>query len=682
MRENAAFDFRRATRTTATCTWRPYAGLPAIDDAVHRHAIATQPDWYRNFLYAEEAARGLDCIEDLASPGTFAFDLAQRDAALVLRAGRRHRAATRAAWPRETVRPRAQAPQPALARWIARPTRMSCSAGTRRTIIAGYPWFTDWGRDTFIAMRGLAARARPRRHRCHRSSRTGPAHVSRGHAAQSLPRRQRAPAVQRGRRLACGSSSRRTRRWRIAGLERAARSDAIGAILDGYARGTRYGIRMDEDGLLACGVPGVQLTWMDARVDGQVITPRIGKPVEVQALWINALRLAGRAPHSPTARERGVSRALLEPAGVRLYDVVDADHVAGRVDASVRPNQIFAVGRAALRSRRRRRRARSRRDGRDERWSRRRVCARSRPPIPRTARATKAARRSATAPTTRAPCGHGSWAPFVDAWLRVHGGDATAKAQASASASSHRSRRARSVGHRPPVRDRGRRRAARAARMPVPGVVAGRAHPREEADGVTPPGAQGAISPEARARRVVRPVRDKAPRTLSPVPSSSRPSLIARACTRFQRGWSLHSASVRLIAESRGRRSLTGRNEMPGAGLRGHARLVDIDDGVGEPAYARNDRQRTVSQRAHLRETAGLESRRHEHRVGSGLHEMREAFVVAHVHRDAPAMRSRRHRRTRARATRSPLPSTARCAPPSSDAGNAVERPGPCPSAT
>src|SRR5205814_10441094 len=77
--------------------------------------------------------------------------------------------------------------------------------------------------------------------------------------------------------------------------------DATVAILDTYIGGTQFGIGMDADGLLACGVAGMQLTWMDAKVGDRAITPRIGKPVEVQALWINALRMAG-----------GRSRAMAE----------------------------------------------------------------------------------------------------------------------------------------------------------------------------------------------------------------------------------------------------------------------------------------------------------------------------------------------------------------------------------
>jgi predicted glycogen debranching enzyme len=128
----------------------------------------------------------------------------------------------------------------------------------------------------------------------------------------------------------------------------AALRDAIDSILDGYARGTRFGIRADRDGLLACGEPGVQLTWMDAKVGDWVVTPRTGKPVEIQALWLNALAIANRW----SDRRRDLFDAGLrafqerfrnESAGC-LYDVVDVNHEAGTADRSIRPNQILAIG--------------------------------------------------------------------------------------------------------------------------------------------------------------------------------------------------------------------------------------------------------------------------------------------------------------------------------------------------
>jgi predicted glycogen debranching enzyme len=120
---------------------------------------------------------------------------------------------------------------------------------------------------------------------------------------------------------------------------------AVLAILDGYKGGTRYGIRMDGDGLLACGVPGIQLTWMDAKFGDKVVTPRIGKPVEIQALWINALRCTGGTYGVIADRAQATFRSRFWNASAGcLYDLIDADHEPGRDDASVRPNQIFAVG--------------------------------------------------------------------------------------------------------------------------------------------------------------------------------------------------------------------------------------------------------------------------------------------------------------------------------------------------
>jgi glycogen debranching enzyme len=122
----------------------------------------------------------------------------------------------------------------------------------------------------------------------------------------------------------------------------------VDSIVSGYAAGTRFGIHMDTDGLLAAGVHGQQLTWMDARVGDREITPRIGKPVEIQALWYNAVAVA--ATFDPRwreiiarIREAFVDRFWNEATGT-LADVVDVDHVPGTRDDTLRPNQILAVG--------------------------------------------------------------------------------------------------------------------------------------------------------------------------------------------------------------------------------------------------------------------------------------------------------------------------------------------------
>src|SRR5262249_39603473 len=110
----------------------------------------------------------------------------------------------------------------------------------------------------------------------------------------------------------------------------------------------RYGIRMAEDGLLAAGIPGVQLTWMDAKAGDWVVTPRIGKPVEVQALWLNALRIGSefstRWEEALATGTRSFHDRFWNDSARCLYDIVEPDHHVGTVDATIRPNQIFAVG--------------------------------------------------------------------------------------------------------------------------------------------------------------------------------------------------------------------------------------------------------------------------------------------------------------------------------------------------
>ena len=127
---------------------------------------------------------------------------------------------------------------------------------------------------------------------------------------------------------------------------------AVTAILEGHLKGTRARIHVSDDGLLAAGQPGLQLTWMDAKIGDWVVTPRVGKPVEVQALWLNALAIGVGigGPRAPIWRQvyqhgcASFAARFWDPQRQRLHDVVDVDHRAGAVDASFRPNQIFAIG--------------------------------------------------------------------------------------------------------------------------------------------------------------------------------------------------------------------------------------------------------------------------------------------------------------------------------------------------
>jgi len=217
-----------------------------------------------------------------------------------------------------------------------------------RTIVAGYPWFTDWGRDTFIALRGLLL-ATGRLAEAEQILLAWSGLVSEGMLPNRFPDDGGTPEY----------NSVDASLWFVIAVHdfllavpeapsRTTLRDAVGLILDGYARGTRFGIAADTDGLLRAGVPGQQLTWMDAKVGDWVVTPRIGKPVEVQALWINALRI-GAAWWPKWGRQTDLAQmSFLErfpdPDTGGLADVVDVDGLPGQVDRRIRPNQIFAVG--------------------------------------------------------------------------------------------------------------------------------------------------------------------------------------------------------------------------------------------------------------------------------------------------------------------------------------------------
>jgi predicted glycogen debranching enzyme len=354
--ENQALRFDAAEYDHVVC-FRPYEGVPGVQFSRSGGSYRHAPDWYRRFLYTSESERGLDDTEDLASPGEFTWGLNDGDTAfwIVESAGNEAadaRPADEVAGVAIAIRQRELARRSALRDPLARSADayiVRRRAG--KTIVAGYPWFTDWGRDTFIAIRGLfLATGRLDDARDILIEWAGA--VSEGMLPNRFPDHGESPEYN-----AVDASL-----WYIVAVDeflargghlttagqRAVLHEALLRIVQGYAAGTRFGIRLDDDGLLMAGVPGVQLTWMDARVGDRVITPRIGKPVEVQALWLNALSIAARL--EPKWRETlalGLAsfdrRFWIEERGL-LADVVDVDGVAGSRDEMFRPNQILAMG--------------------------------------------------------------------------------------------------------------------------------------------------------------------------------------------------------------------------------------------------------------------------------------------------------------------------------------------------
>jgi predicted glycogen debranching enzyme len=355
--ENPAFRFE-AEREGEKIVWHPYHGVPAIISHSNGE-YSPEPVWYRQFLYKQERARGLDDTEDLASPGVICWNLARGDAVWIISVAVGPADCGEALARYETLRQQEQNRRSLF------PSRLHRSAdayivqrGRGKTILAGYPWFTDWGRDTFIALRGL----------CLATGRLDEARdilvdwagmVSEGMLPNRFPDHGSAPEFNsvdaslwyivavHDFLQACARAGRP-----VAGVVRERLQEAVKAILAGYAAGTRFNIHVDHDGLLAAGMPGVQLTWMDAKVGDWVVTPRIGKPVEVQALWLNALWIGSQLAAEPEAARwselfrRGwesFRQRFWNPAGW-LYDVVDPDHRPGTAEATFRPNQILAVG--------------------------------------------------------------------------------------------------------------------------------------------------------------------------------------------------------------------------------------------------------------------------------------------------------------------------------------------------
>ncbi len=341
----------------------PYQGVPALHFAHDAAEIQAGGDWYRNFEYAVERERGLDFQEDLYSPFVLRFDLASRPQATVIPSTEARLADHAAEYrKREIARRKAVvAAGPAdddLVRALtAAADQYIVARGDQKTIIAGYPWFADWGRDTMISLPGL----------CLTTGRSDVARqvllafarvVDRGMLPNRFPDAGEAPEYNtvdatlwffeaaRAYRAATGDDA----------FVRENLYAALAGIIEWQLRGTRYGIRVEEDGLLASGEPGVQLTWMDAKVGDEVITPRYGKAVEIQALWYNALCVmeefardfgdtAARRRYAELAEKAKASfnAGFWNEAAGCLYDVVGSNAGGGTPDPSLRPNQIFAV---------------------------------------------------------------------------------------------------------------------------------------------------------------------------------------------------------------------------------------------------------------------------------------------------------------------------------------------------
>lgn len=348
---------------------RNYTGGAMLYIAVPGSTFTESQGWYYNFEYLRELERGLEFQEDLYAHGYFSVRLRQgdrlgvvistedpseRDGFALIRPEqkRRQRLVDSLRSRKPAVKKLASNEKDVLSRLALAADQFIVRRGKLHTVIAGYHWFSDWGRDTMISLPGLCLTTG--RYRIAAGIlRQFARFVSDGMLPNRFPDHGESPEYntfdatlwffQAGYQYFLATKDISTVKKLL---------PALSDIVAWHVRGTRYGIRVDPaDQLLSGGETGVQLTWMDAKVGDWVVTPRIGKPVEINALWFNALcimetfyRLLGvdeiSADYARRAKrvKDSFQRAFWNPERNCLYDYLDE-----RPHDEIRPNQLYAL---------------------------------------------------------------------------------------------------------------------------------------------------------------------------------------------------------------------------------------------------------------------------------------------------------------------------------------------------
>ncbi len=336
-----------------------YDGVPEIFISVPGSRFEARQDWYRNFEYAVEQFRGLDFQEDLFTHGVFTVELrGGSKLGIIISTENPSGRSAFALFNQETVRrvsllqllPVRDDFTETLA--LAADQFVVRRGDDLKTIIAGYHWFSDWGRDTMIALPGICL-VTGRVDEAKSILRAFAQSVSQGMLPNRFPDAGEQPEY----------NTVDATLWFFVAVHKYlqdtndiafVRDELLPILRDIIAwhdRGTRYNIHVDTDGLLYAGEPGVQLTWMDAKVGGWVVTPRQGKAVEINALWYNALAILAELLHrfglpdcdtytqrATSVKERFAELFWSDQMG-GLYDYVDGEYK----DDAIRPNQIFAL---------------------------------------------------------------------------------------------------------------------------------------------------------------------------------------------------------------------------------------------------------------------------------------------------------------------------------------------------
>lgn len=366
-RDDARVDVWRHENATFM---RPGNGLPELVFRAPDFEFNAAPSWYYNFEMETERRRGLDFVEDLFCPGCFEVRFAEAQTFIFFASG--HDPSICAA---ESERSTCESIFNSIAH-NEKSTRLDllraagspdCDSAKRlvlsadsfvarrgdggRTILAGYHWFTDWGRDAMISLPGIAmATGRPEIAK--NILATFRLHMKDGLIPNRFPDAGETPAyntVDASLWYVIAADSYMRATWDNDFL-RETLWPALSEIIHFYKNGTANNIRMDDDFLITAGGPGDQLTWMDAKVGDCAFTPRHGKAVEINALWYNALRVMERlapavgdsaAPYKSLAAKtaKSFNAAFWNPDSGCMYDVINEDGP----DPAIRPNQIFAL---------------------------------------------------------------------------------------------------------------------------------------------------------------------------------------------------------------------------------------------------------------------------------------------------------------------------------------------------
>ncbi len=308
------------------------------------------PDWYYNIEYQQEMERGYDYQEDLLVPGYFEVDI-KKGETIVFCAGTKE-IDPDAIKRTFTAEMRKRIPRDSFENCLVNAAQQFfVKRGSKTEILAGFPWFGRMGRDTFVALPGLTLTLG--------DTKTFKAVI------ETIIKEMKGPLFPNtgsGEQAAYNSVDGPL--WFIWALQQYARMTGhrqevwkdyekkIKAVIEGYRKGTSFNIKMLENGLISAGEPGMALTWMDAIIAGKPVTPRVGMPVEVNALWYNAvmftIELAALAKENDFVKQwkpvaEKISSSFLStfwnPEKGYLADYVDGDYK----DFLVRPNMVFAT---------------------------------------------------------------------------------------------------------------------------------------------------------------------------------------------------------------------------------------------------------------------------------------------------------------------------------------------------